>query len=110
MSSSNRGVGIHGLPPWMQAEKISWSERMEINAYKVISYIPVAVTVGLFSFLFLFYSYVSFLPSKFLIVKISYSVFCTLPSWAIFTTFSAWLTCGKIKNNWMLIGLWQNFT
>ena len=48
-----------GIPPWMQAEKISFGERIEILAYKFITYIPVMVTFGLFTFLFAYYSYVS---------------------------------------------------
>ena len=48
-----------GLPPWMQAEKISIRERLEITSYKLITYIPVAVTMGLFAFLFAYYSFVS---------------------------------------------------
>ena len=49
----------NGLPPWMQAEKISIGERLEIWSYKLVTYIPVAVTMGLFSFLFVYYTYVS---------------------------------------------------
>jgi hypothetical protein len=49
----------NGLPPWMQAEKISIRERLEITSYKLITYIPVAVTMGLFTFLFAYYSFVS---------------------------------------------------
>ena len=44
------------LPPWMQGEKISTGEKLEILMYKIVIYIPVAITYGLFSFLFLYYS------------------------------------------------------
>ena len=55
----NADQNQNGLPPWMQAEKISIRERLEITSYKVITYIPVAVTMGLFTFLFAYYSFVS---------------------------------------------------
>jgi hypothetical protein len=55
----NADQNQNGLPPWMQAEKISIRERLEITSYKVITYIPVAVTMGLFMFLFAYYSFVS---------------------------------------------------
>jgi len=45
-----------GLPPWMQTEQISLGERIEITAYKMITYIPVVVTFGVFSFLLVFYT------------------------------------------------------
>ena len=48
-----------GLPPWMVAEKISLFERIELWSYKLITYLPVAVTFGVFSFLFIFFSHVS---------------------------------------------------
>jgi nitrogen fixation-related uncharacterized protein len=32
---------------------------LEITSYKLITYIPVAVTMGLFAFLFAYYSFVS---------------------------------------------------
>ena len=57
MSAENHNQ--NGLPPWMQAEKISIRERLEITSYKLITYIPVAVTMGLFAFLFAYYSFVS---------------------------------------------------
>ena len=47
------------LPPWMQADKISLLEKMEITLYKIVTYIPVAITFGVFTFLFSFYSTVS---------------------------------------------------
>jgi hypothetical protein len=43
----------------MQAEEISTFEKIEILSYKIITYIPVAVTFGVFIFLLVFYSYVS---------------------------------------------------
>lgn len=39
----------------MSADKITFWERMEIQIYKIISYIPVAVTFGVFIFLYIFY-------------------------------------------------------
>ena len=55
----NANQNQNGLPPWMQAEKISISERLEITSCKVITYIPVAVTMGHFTFSFAYYSFVS---------------------------------------------------
>ena len=66
----NADQNRNGLPPWMQAEKISIGERLEIWSYKLITYIPVAVTMGLFTFLFAYYSYVStILPSLSFLIK-----------------------------------------
>ena len=45
--------------PWMQADRISTWERIEITFYKLITYIPVAITFGVFGFLFAFYTSVS---------------------------------------------------
>ena len=57
----HKGVGgVSGLPPWMQAEKISDSERFEIGMYKAITYIPVSITFGVFTFLSTYYIFVSF--------------------------------------------------
>ena len=47
-------------PPWMQAEKISTWEKIEICIYKFISIFPVFVTFGLYSYLFTFFVGVSF--------------------------------------------------
>jgi hypothetical protein len=54
----------------MQAEEISPSERLEIISYKVITYMPVFVTFGVFGFLFTFYSYVSATIFEFYIYKV----------------------------------------
>jgi len=43
----------------MSGEQIGMSEKCEIMAYKLITYIPVVVTFGVFGFLACFYSYVS---------------------------------------------------
>ena len=40
----------------MQGEKISTAEKLEIMMYKIVIYIPVAITFGLFGFLFTYYS------------------------------------------------------
>ena len=50
------------LPFWLTAEKMSFWERLELMFFKLISFMPVTITVGLFSFLFIFYSYVSSAP------------------------------------------------
>jgi hypothetical protein len=47
----------------MQGEKISTGEKLEILMYKIVIYIPVAITYGLFVFLFLFYSVCFLYPS-----------------------------------------------
>jgi hypothetical protein len=44
------------IPPWLQADKMSLSERAEIFLYKTITYIPVVITFGVFTFLFTFYT------------------------------------------------------
>jgi hypothetical protein len=43
----------------MQADKISIWEKTEITVYKIVTYIPVAITFGVFGFLFTFYTAVS---------------------------------------------------
>ena len=40
----------------MQGEKISTAEKLEIMMYKIVICIPVAITFGLFGFLFTYYS------------------------------------------------------
>ena len=56
----HKGIGdVKGLPPWMQAEKISNSERFEIGMYRAITYIPVSITFGVFIFLSTYYIFVS---------------------------------------------------
>ena len=47
----------------MTADPISMGEKFEIWSYKVITYMPVLVTFGVFGFLLTFYSYVSQLSS-----------------------------------------------
>lgn len=47
----------------MQGEKISTGEKLEIMMYKIVIYIPVAITYGLFTFLFIFYSCCYLYPS-----------------------------------------------
>ena len=71
ISSSRQGGQVEGgsdvpaasterpLPPWMQADKISFAERTEIQIYKCITYIPVLITFGVFIFLFIYYTFVS---------------------------------------------------
>ena len=49
------------MPPWMQAEKVSMGERLEILVYKFVSVFPVFVTFGLCTFLFIYYVGVSYL-------------------------------------------------
>lgn len=49
------------LPPWMQAERVSFGERFEIFLYRFVSIFPVFVTFGLFSYLGVFFVGVSFI-------------------------------------------------
>lgn len=44
------------MPPWVQAEKVSLTERLEIAVYKFISVFPVFVTFGLLTYLISFYA------------------------------------------------------
>lgn len=44
------------MPPWVQAEKVSLAERLEIAVYKFISVFPVFVTFGLLTYLISFYA------------------------------------------------------
>ena len=39
------------LPPWMQAEKVSLAEKLEIMMFKFVSLFPLVVTFGLYAFL-----------------------------------------------------------
>jgi hypothetical protein len=39
----------------MQGEKLTMMEKLEILMYKIVIYIPVAITFGLFGFLFMYY-------------------------------------------------------
>jgi hypothetical protein len=49
----------NALPPWMQTDKISLVEKAEITLYKLVTLIPVAITFGVFGFMFAFYTTVS---------------------------------------------------
>jgi hypothetical protein len=48
----------------MQAEKISNSERFEIAMYKAITYTPVSITFGVYTFLSTYYIFVSLVVSN----------------------------------------------
>ena len=93
---SDSRVAASNLPPWMNADEISKLEKMEIMAYKCITYIPVAVTFGVFIFLFVFYAYVSNFISSCLNRKI-YSTTCIPRFSAIFSLPSRFQTCGKTR-------------
>ena len=51
------------LPPWLQGEKLTFWEKAEITMYKIVVYIPVVITFGLFGFLFLYYTTCFLYPS-----------------------------------------------
>lgn len=86
-----------GLPPWMQAEQISIWEKLEIMSYKVITYIPVLVTFGVFTFLFIFYMHVSRFCRCLTARSSSTSI---RPSSATFTAPSASRRCGRTLRRW----------
>lgn len=88
------------LPPWMQADKISPMEKLEITMYKVVTYIPVAITFGVFAFLFTFYTAVSIF---FFLIRAIFSFFSTLQLMVIFTGPLDSQTCGKTHRKWMKI-------
>jgi uncharacterized membrane protein len=43
----------------MQAERITFAEKIEVYFYKFVTFIPVIITFFVFAFLFSYYSYVS---------------------------------------------------
>lgn len=43
------------MPPWIQAENISWYEQSELNILKCFTYVPVVITFGVFAFLLIYY-------------------------------------------------------
>lgn len=43
------------MPPWIQAENISWYEQSELNILKCFTYVPVVITFGVFLFLLIYY-------------------------------------------------------
>ena len=51
---------ILGIPSWMQADKESTNQRIEIILYKFVTNIPVMITFGVYIFLNIFYIFVSF--------------------------------------------------
>jgi hypothetical protein len=53
------------FPPWMRAEKVSFSEKLEIKLYQIISLFPVMVTFGLYLYLFIFYVVVILIHSPY---------------------------------------------
>ena len=50
---------ISDIPDWIEIEDLDWKERVEIQAYKLVSLIPVAVTFILYTHLFIYYTFVS---------------------------------------------------
>ena len=81
-----------GIPPWLQAERISFWERIQLRLFRLITIIPVIITFGIFIFLATFFSLVSF---HFLINN--FSLFCILVLLEITIQFSVLLECGMIK-------------
>jgi len=59
------------LPPWMQAEHVSFGERFEIWMYRFVSIFPVFVTFGLFTYLGAFYIGVSTSYVNFIVLLVS---------------------------------------
>ena len=47
------------MPPWIQAENISWLEQSELNMLKCFTYVPVVITFSVFLFIFVYYVAVS---------------------------------------------------
>lgn len=56
--SSNLSI-VSKIPEWIEVEELDWRERMEINAYKLVSLVPVAVTFLIYIHIFVYYIYVS---------------------------------------------------
>lgn len=81
-----------GIPPWLQAERISFWERIQLRFFRFITIIPVFITFGIFIFLAAFFSLVSF---HFLINY--FSSCCILVLLEIIIRFSVLLECGMIK-------------
>ena len=52
------------MPPWIQAENISWLEQSELTMLKCFTYVPVMITFTVFLFIFIYYAAVS-TPYKF---------------------------------------------
>lgn len=84
------------LPPWMQADKISPWEKLEINFYKFVTYVPVAITFGVFTFLFIFYTAVSDA-----LIFIFFRFFSTQQLKEISMDIWAFLICGQISKKWL---------
>ena len=83
------------LPPWMQGDKISVWEKTEITFYKFVTYIPVAITFGVFGFLFTFYTAVSTV-----FVTQIFRFFSTLLLKEIFMGSLDYQTCIKTSKKW----------
>ena len=81
-----------GIPPWLQAERISCWERIQLKFFRFITIIPVVITFGIFIFLAGFFSLVSF----FLLINY-FSSFCILVLLEIIIQCSVLLECGMIK-------------
>ena len=69
--TNNFMAGLHGgrtgsddyknaIPPWLQAERISFWEKIQLRFFRFITIIPVFITFGIFIFLAAFFSLVSF--------------------------------------------------
>jgi len=54
---------ISKVPDWIEVEELEWKERIEIQAYKLVSLVPVAVTFLLYTHLFIYFSFFYLLPT-----------------------------------------------
>lgn len=52
---------VSQVPSWIEVQELHWKERAEIQLYKLVSLIPVSVTFCLYTYLFVYYSYVRIL-------------------------------------------------
>lgn len=59
LDRAEKGSFISDVPNWIVAEDLPWSERFEIQMYKLVSLIPVSVTFMLYTYLYVFYAAVS---------------------------------------------------
>lgn len=65
VSNTKKGPSsfISKVPDWIEVEELDWKERVEINAYKLVSLVPVAVTFLLYTLLFSYYVFFYLKPT-----------------------------------------------
>ena len=89
---------VSQVPSWIEVQELHWKERAEIQLYKLVSLIPVSVTFCLYTYLFVYYSYVRILT---FMIDANVCIVFPLPDyhWKLFKDL-LWQSLGERWNNY----------